>query len=183
MSPLNWFVSLKLVFLGEITAHNFVCNLSLLKPFKVNIYIICSCIFTSRKQIPTAALAGILASDHLFVAFSTQTMSFSHIPISVWKTTLKNLFFSFKFFLQPCLCGNDRNHLSVISQLVWPLLIAWVTAVLLLFLCFLSICHIHLLSLISNLNLSSLDKTSKFAMLLQYLTQCVLSYMFSFNTN
>lgn len=97
--------------------------------------------------------------------------------------TLKNPHFHFKSFLQACFCGNDRYHLSVISQLVWPLLIALVTAILLLFLCFLSICLIHLLSLISNLSLSSLDKNSQFVMLVQCLAQCVLSYMFSFNTN
>lgn len=91
------------------------------------------------------------------------------------ETTFKNPHFYFKSFLQACLCVSDRNHLSVISQLVWPLLIALVTAVLLLFLCFPSICLIHLLSLISNLNLSSLDKNSQFVMLVQCLSQCVLS--------
>lgn len=114
--------------------------------------------------------------------FHTNNVIFSHSHFCV-ETNLKNPNFHFKTFLQACLCGNDRNHLSVISQLVWPLLIALVTAVLLLFLCFPSICLIHLLSLISNLNLSSLDKTSQFVMLVQCLAQCVLSYMFSFSTN
>lgn len=99
-------------------------------------HLICSCIYTLRMKISTAMLVRIPASDCLFVAFFTQTMSFFSCSHFCVEKTFKNPHFYFKSFLQACLCGSDRNHLSVISQLVWPLLIALVTAVLLLFFLF-----------------------------------------------
>lgn len=97
---------------------------------------------------------------------------------------LKNPHFHFKYFLQACLCGNDRNHLSVISQLVWPLLIALVTAVLLQF--FLFPLHLSYPPAVSHFELKFKlpgQKKSRFVMLVECLAQCVLKYMFSFNMN